>query len=220
MPDLFYDGGSMQLMKRMKMIRIRQLPWLLLFGSLWGMSEVFIGGALYNANVPRASVYLSLLAVFILVAARGVLNRRWSSTAVGIIAAAYKLVNAAPFFCHILGILFLALAFDLAFSLLRKDERQFFFRDILAIMAAVYGGYAFFAIFVTFIIRYQYWSAGGVSKVLDHIFINGSLTVIPCFLFFPLGLWIGLSAESFIRRHPNWASSVAVLLSLILWTLG
>ena len=210
----------MQVVKRMKMIRIRQLLWLLLFGSLWGMSEVFVGGALYNANVPRASVYLSLWAVFILVVSRSVINKPGSSTAVGVVAAAYKLVNAAPFLCHILGILFLALAFDLAYSLLRKDERRFSYRDILTVIAGVYGGSAFFAIFVTYIIRYQYWTEGGVSKVLDHIFINGSLTVIPCFLFFPLGLWIGLSGESFVRRHPRWASSVAVLLSFILWTLG
>jgi hypothetical protein len=112
-------------LRRMKITSMRQLAWLAAFGSLWGMSEVFIGGALYNANVPRASVYLSVWAIFILVVARGVLNRPGSSTAVGIIGAAYKLVNAAPFFCHIYGILFLAIAFDLAFSLLRKDERRF-----------------------------------------------------------------------------------------------
>ncbi len=210
----------MLVLKRAKMIRIRELPWLLLFGSLWGVSEVFVGGALYNANVPRASVYLSIWAVFILAAARGVLNKPGSSTAVGIVAAAYKLTNAAPFFCHLLGILLFALAFDLAFSLLPKNERRFSFRTIAAFMAGVYGGHAFFAIFATYIIRYQYWTEGGLSKVLDHIFINGSLTAIPCFLFFPLGQRIGSYSESFALRHVKWAYGVALLLSLILWTLG
>jgi len=218
--DLFYDGGSMIALNRIKITSIRGLTWLLLLGSLWGMSEVFIGGALYNANVPRTSVYLSVLAVFIMVVARGALNKPGSSTAVGIIAAAYKLLNAAPFFCHIYGILFLAIAFDLAFSLLGKDERRFSPRTLAALMAGVYGGYILFALFVTWIIRYPYWSEPGLPKVLDHVFINGSLVAITSFLFFRLGLWIGLSGESFVRRHPRWASSVAVLLSFILWTLG
>lgn len=220
MPDLFYDGDQMEVLKRMKMTSIKQLTWPVLFGSLWGMSEVFIGGALYNANLPRASVYLSVWAVFILAVARGVLNKPGSSTAVGIVAAAYKLVNAAPFFCHVYGILFFAIAFDLAFSLLWKDERRFSSRALMALMAGVYGGHALFALFVTYVIRYQYWIEAGLPKVLDHVLINGTLTAIPSFLFFRLGQRIGLNSESFVRRHPKWASSIALLLSLVLWTMG
>jgi hypothetical protein len=207
-------------LRKIKITSTRQLTWLVLFGSLWGMSEVFIGGALYNANVPRASVFLSVLAVFILVVARGVLNRPGSSTAVGIIAAAYRLVNAGPFFCHIYGILFLAIAFDLAFLLLRKGERRFSSRMLAALMAGVYGGHALFALFVTWIIRYSYWFEAGLPKVLDHVFINGSLVAIPSFLFFRLWQRIGLNGETFVRRHPRWACSAALLLSLFLWALG
>jgi len=50
----------------MKIQNNRQLAWLLLFGSLWGMSEVAIGGVLYNKNVPYASVWLSAWAFFVL----------------------------------------------------------------------------------------------------------------------------------------------------------
>jgi hypothetical protein len=217
---LFYDGGSMIAFRKIKITTIRELSWLVLFGSLWGMSEVFIGGALYNANVPRASVVLSVLAVFILVVARGVLNRPGSSSAVGIIASVYKLANAAPFFCHIYGILFLAIAFDLAFSLLRKDERRFSWRTLAALMAGVYGGHTLFALFVTWIIRYSYWAEAGLPKVLDHVFINGSLTAIVSFIFFRLWQRIGLDSETFVRRYPKWAFSVALFLSLLLWALG
>lgn len=207
-------------LNRIEITSMRELTWLVLFGSLWGMSEVFIGGALYNANVPRASVYLSVWAVFILVAARGVLNRPSSSAAVGIISSAYKLANAAPFFCHILGILFLAIAFDLAFSLLRKDERRFSSRTLSVSMVGVYGGHTLFALFVTYIIRYPYWGEAGLPKVLDHVLINGSLVAIPSFFLFRLWQRIGLNSESFIRRHPRWACNLALLLSLLLWALG
>lgn len=207
-------------LNRIKIASMKELIWLALFGSFWGMSEVFLGGALYNANVPRASVYLSVWAVFILVVARGVLNRHGSSTAVGIISAAYKLANAAPFFCHIYGILFLAIAFDLAFSLLRKDERRFSSRTLSVLMVGVYGGHTLFALFVTYIIRYPYWAEAGLPKVLDHVFINGSLVAIPSFLLFRLWQRIGLNSEIFVRRHPKWAYSIALFLSLFIWALG
>jgi len=210
----------MQAIRRMKMTSIKQLTWLVLFGSLWGMSEVFIGGALYNANVPRASVYLSLFAVFILAMARGMLDRPGSSTAVGIIAAAYKLVNAAPFFCHIYGILFLAVAFDLAFSLLKRDEARFSLQTVAALITGIYGGHSLFALFMTYIIRYSYWVEAGLPKVLDHVFINGSLAAIASFLFFRLWQRIGVDSKNLVRRYPRRACTIALALSFLLWTLG
>jgi len=202
------------------MFRIKKFIWLLLFGSLWGISEVFVGGVLYGAMVPRASVYLSVWAVFMLAVARGMFNKPGTSTAISIIAALYKLVNTSPFFCHICGILFLGIAFDLAASLLMKDQSRVSYRSVLAGVAGAYGGHALFAIFVTYIIRYEYWAGEGLPKVLDHIFVNGSLTAVFSILAFPLGQWIGLNGESFSRRRPGWAYSVALLFSIIIWALG
>jgi hypothetical protein len=73
---------------------------------------------------------------------------------------------------------------------------------------------------MTYIIRYPYWVEAGLPKVLDHVFINGSLAAILSFLFFRLGQRIGMNSESFVRRHPRWACSVALSLSFLLWTLG
>lgn len=94
----------------------RNWLWLLLFGSLWGAMEVVGGEVLHRNGVPQASVFLTAWALFVLAVSRGVLNRPGTSSAVGALAALYKLANAAPFFCHLLGI-FLS-AWFLTFSLL------------------------------------------------------------------------------------------------------
>lgn len=97
------------------MRNIRSWVWLFLFGSLWGICEVLAGEGLLGKEVPYASVWLSAWAFLVLAVARGVVNKLGSSTAVGAIAAIFKLVNAAPFFCHLLGIFMLGLAFDVFF---------------------------------------------------------------------------------------------------------
>jgi hypothetical protein len=206
----------------MKLIikKYKQLVWLVFFGSLWGVSEVLAGGALYEANVPRASLYLSVWAIFVLASARGLLNKPGSSTAIGGIAAIYRLVNTAPFFCHICGILFLGMAFDLASSLLMRNENKVSFRSSLSGVFGSYGGQALFALVMTYIIRYEFWVEGGWRKVLDHIFVSGSLIALAASVVFPLGYWVGLKGESFRPLRSRWAYRGAFLFSLALWALG
>ncbi len=56
---------------------------LLMFGSLWGFSEVFAGEFLYSQHIPFASVWLSAFALFVLGLSRGLINRPGSSTVIG-----------------------------------------------------------------------------------------------------------------------------------------
>lgn len=198
----------------------RQVVWLLLFGSLWGISEVAIGGALFNENVPSASVWLSAWAFFVLGLARGVMNRPGSSTAIGAIAALFKFINAAPFFCHLLGIFALGVTFDFAATLLIKNKSKISHRNILAGVVSAYGGYALFALFITYIVRYEIWIIGGSAKVMHHIFVSGSFAALAAMVTVPLGNWFGINGKVLIQRSPRWAFNGALLASLILWTLG
>lgn len=198
----------------------RQFVWLLLFGSLWGISEVVAGGILYDADVPLASVWLTTWAVFVLAAARGMLNKPGTSSAIAGISALYKLINTAPFFCHILGILFLGMVFDLAASLLIKRGQRVSLRCILIGIFTAYGGNTLFALVMTYIIGYEYWVEAGMGKILNHIFVTGSFAACAAAVVVPLGYWIGFNGKDFVRRRPRWAYSFAVLFSLILWSLG
>lgn len=197
-----------------------QVVWLLLFGSLWGISEVAIGGALFNENVPSASVWLSTWAFFVLGLARCVMNKPGSSTAIGAIAALFKFINAAPFFCHLLGIFALGVTFDIAATLLIKNKSKISYRNILSGMVSAYGSYAIFALFITYIVRYEIWIIGGSAKVMHHIFVSGSLAALVAAVTVPLGNWFGINGKVLIQRSPRWAFNGALVASLILWTVG
>ena len=198
----------------------QQWIWLLLFGSVWGIGEVAIGGALYKANVAYASVWLSAWALCVLALARGLLNKPGSSTFIGGVATLFKLVNASPFLCHLLGIFALGLAFDVAASLLLKDERGVSYRSSLAGLLSAYAGYALFAFTITYVVRYHWWTAEGLPKVLRHIFVSGTFAAAAGLVLVPLGYWVGLQAETLALRRPRWVYGSALVASVVFWGLA
>ncbi len=195
--------------------------WLLALGSLWGMSEVWGGEFLYANGIPHSSFWLSAFAVFLIAVARGLVNVPGSSSALGAVAALFKLANASPFYCHLLAIFLLGVAFDVAATALcRKEGRGLILRGALTGILGAYGGYASFALLITYIIRYEPWVDGGVSRVVNHIFVGGSLAALAGALLFPVGLKIGSEAGKASVRKPVWSAAGAVATAALLWTLG
>lgn len=194
--------------------------WLLLFGSLWGISEVIVGGILFKNTVPYASVWLTAWALFVLAVGRGVLNKPGSSTVIGVFAVVFKLVNTAPFFCHLLAIFLLGVAFDIASTFLMKHERRISYRSIVSGALSACGGYALFALVITYIVRYEYWTVGGLMKVLHYVFVSGSLAALTAAMVVPLGYWIGVNQGIMAEHRRRWAYTGALVALIILWALG
>jgi len=199
---------------------IKNWVWLLLFGSVWGIAEVIVGEGLFGNKVAHASILLSAWAFFMLAMARGVVNLPGSSTAIGAFAALFKLVNAPPFYCHLLGIFFLGLAFDLFSSILMKSKGRVTLRSGISGGLSAYSGYALFALVITYLVRYPHWTAGGLKKVLDHIFVSGSFAALLAVAVVPLGYWIGIKSGVVSERRPRWAYGGAIVALIFLWTLG
>jgi hypothetical protein len=199
---------------------LRTWAWILFFGSLWGINEVMTGEFLFRNQVFLASVWLAAWAFFILAVARGVVNLPGTSSVIAGIAAAYKLVNAGPFTCHLLGIFLIGVSFDLAASWLIKKESRSTFRQSLAGIIGGYAGFALFALIITYVIRYKYWVAGGAPKVIHHIFANGSVAAIVAAFLVPLGYKIGSAGWPALERHPRWSSVAAAAGVVLLWILG
>lgn len=196
--------------------------WLLLAGSLWGIAEVVGGEFLWANDVAFPSVWLTAWAFFVLALARGLVRAPGSSTAVGAVATVFKLVNASPFFCHLLGIFVLGVAFDVvATILLRKETRRLVRRTATGVLG-VYAGNALFALLITYIVKYDPWVEGGLPKALNHIFVSGSLSALAAAVLVPLGITWGQGADASTARarRPAWVMTAVGALVVVIWTAG
>jgi hypothetical protein len=112
------------------------------------------------------------------------------------------------------------MVFDIAATLWMKNEKKYSWRTVLSGIVSAYGGYALFAVVITYIIRYRPWLAGGTPKVLHHIFVGGSFAALAAVVLIPLGLMIGISSKAVSKRSPRWATAGALVVLAVLWTLG
>jgi hypothetical protein len=183
----------------------------LFFSALWGLSEAAFGGYLYGRGVSYSSVYLTIIAFVILSVARFYLPQIGAATAIGALAMLYKFFNSPFYSCHMLGILLTGVSYDLFFSVLKMKNRS------LCAVVAVYLSYALFAIMITYVFRYSFWAQAGITKVLRHIGISGSLAAIGCAFIVPLsfrfGKWLkakyAVPFELSLRLVPGSVSFIA-----------
>jgi hypothetical protein len=179
-----------------------------------------MGEVLSTSEVPHFSVLLTVIALFILALARGIVNKPGSSTIIGVIAVLFKLANAAPFYCHLLGIFMVGLTFDVFASLLMKSEKTSAIKCGLTGILSALSGNTLFALVITYIIRYDVWVSAGPSKVLGHIFVAGPLTALLAALAVPLGFRLGVNSGVFADKKPKWTYAGTAVTVFIIWILA
>ena len=200
------------------------IMFIILLGTIWGASEAILGGVLYAAQVPRASILLTVIALALLTIARAYRPQIGMATLLATVAIGYKTmgmlaaINQPVFLCHCWGILTLGVSYDVM-RLVFKDKR-----DSLFAVSSVYLGYASFALTITYVFRYSYWYQVGISKVIDHVFISGTVAAIGCALAVPVAAYLGRALKS--RQAWPFAlpsrltTGIVSLLLLGLWILG
>lgn len=157
----------------------------LFFGGLWGISEAVLGDALYSANVPFASVPLTVIGFVIMAVAHVYFPQIGTATLIAACAMLYKFLNAPFFACHLLGILLMGVCYDLFFSVFKIKNRW------LSATAAVYLNYVLFALMITYIFRYEHWVQAGFAGVLRHVLISGSMAALGCAILVPVSFSLG-----------------------------
>jgi hypothetical protein len=155
----------------------------LFFSGLWGLSEAALGGVLYSAKVPHSSIILTLAAFGILAVSRAYLPQIGTATLIGLCAMLFKFFNSPFFACHFAGIAIAGISFDLFLSLINIKNKA------IAGFVAAFFNYAAFAIFMTFIVRYHYWT-GSLDKFNNHI-VEGIFAAAGCAIVVPVMLKVG-----------------------------
>ena len=170
---------------------------ILFFSGLWGISEAFLGEALYDANVMFASVPLTIIGLIILTFARVFFRQKGTATLIAALAMLYKFLNVPFFACHLLGILIMGLCYDLFFSVFKIKNRS------ISAGAAVYLNYTLFALMITYIFQYEYWVQAGFTKVLSHIGISGSIAALGCGFMVPVSFHLAERIKTSLNRPFN-----------------
>lgn len=198
-----------------------------LFAGLWGLSEAVLGNALYAADVPLSSVYLTVIAFFLLAVASVFLRFRGALTAIGVLAMLYKFFNVPFFACHLCGIALIGLSFDLVFRWTsRRDQPLTPVAAGLKAMLATYLSSALFYLSMIAVFRSEHWLDKGWHGLWWHVGVTGTITAAGCALAVPLGLAVGrrlaAGAPGAVGPllQPRLAASLAALLALGLWAYG
>ena len=82
------------------MKNLRLLAGIILFGSLWGFSEVIIGSSIDNSGLPTGALMTGFFAITFLVLSRVIYRRPGMQFGIGLVAGGLRLFN--PFVgCHL-----------------------------------------------------------------------------------------------------------------------
>ena len=191
---------------------------ILFFSGIWGISEAVLGGLLYRASVPHASVALTVIAFVVLTFAKVYFPRKGIAALIAVFAMLYKFMNAPFFACHMFGILLTGVCYDMFFSVFKIRNKSF------CAAAAVYVNYILFAIMMTYVFRYEYWAQVGLIKVLSYVGIGGSITALGTAVFVPMSFRIGQKLKAkystpFELQLKLAAGGISVA-TLLIWMFG
>jgi hypothetical protein len=184
------------------MITAKNILWILVLGSVWGVAELFGKDLLADFGVGGASIWLAAWALLILSIGRGVWNKVGSSAIIGLIAAAFKFAGPSTNYCHLLGIAALGVFFDIfASSLLARGSSQWRRHALIGLLTA-YGARAFFVWYSASVAQSERWIEGGTQMAFDHVVRGGSMVALAALLLAPLGFRIGEKAARVISGDP------------------
>jgi hypothetical protein len=167
---------------------------ILFFSGLWGISEAVLGDALYSANVPYASVPLTVIGFVLMAIASVYFPQKGTAILVAACAMLYKFLNVPFFACHLLGILLMGVCYDLFFNVFKIKNWS------VSAIAAVYLNYLLFALMITYVFRYEHWVQSGIVKILRHVGISGSIVALSCAILIPASLHFGQRIKTNFSR--------------------
>ena len=184
------------------MITKKNILWVLVLGSVWGVAELFGKDLLTDFGLRGASIWLAAWAILLLSIGRGVWNKIGSSTIIGLIAAAFKFAGPSTNYCHLLGIAALGVFFDVFASSLLAPGRSQWWRPALVGVLTAFGARAFFVWYSVSVAQSDRWIEGGSQMALDHVVRGGSIVAVVALLLAPLGLRIGQKAAAMLSGDP------------------
>lgn len=208
-------------------MNISRLSPVILFGTLWGLSEVSFGNAFYANEFPYAAIVLNLIALVVLSVSRLYVSFTGSALFIGLIAMMFKIFHSPFFACHMLAILMMGVGFELAHFLFMRQTHEGTLRRVMTNVVATYAGFILFGVLITFVIRYEYWLINGspnYAKLLNYIFVQGSLVALGSAVLSPLAMVLSQRTNTAVTRRmslkPVYVHFSLIAISALIWAVA
>lgn len=189
--------------KEVSIMKKQHIMAILFLSAVWGLSEAFIGGWMYNAGMRQApAIILAVVAMGVMAITKVYVPKPGSVIALAAMAMLYKFLNTPFFACHLLAILMLGISFEVVHALAKGRRMP------LVGLLATYVGFASFAAMMVLVFRYEHWTNPGWSKVIDYVAVTGSLAALGAALIVPLADRFARTLVEQPERKlalPNWA---------------
>lgn len=174
----------------------------LLFGSLWGLSELGIGELTFAREIPRAPL-LTAVGILFLVLTRRLWNAPGSSFALSALAAGFKFLQHPFWGCKVAAVLMVGAIFDIGFSLCwarrRSTETPSYAMTGLTAACLTFGSFIAFAYFARYVLQNPYWSVA--AKMTDYMVVQAPAAALLAFPAAAAGLWL---AERILATSEAW----------------
>ncbi|MDZ7270554.1 MAG: hypothetical protein ONB17_02960 [candidate division KSB1 bacterium] len=171
-------------------------------GTIWGMAEVVMEATLSWGGTPARAVVLPTLAVFFLGVQHALTRRVVAPLLAGMCAAFFKFLNVPFFACQIFAVLSIGLIATGALALasgLRLKERWY----PIVLGWATWVFFLFFALTMTYVLRYHWWAQGGWPRVVNYVGLQGGIAALLSVGAF----WLGRHAG--VRIQEGWTHLLA-----------
>ncbi|MCK4901951.1 MAG: hypothetical protein KAS76_01230 [Thermoplasmatales archaeon] len=111
------------------MEKMKLFAGIIVFGSLWGFSEVIFGSTLHNTQLPAGAIMTGLFAVGLMVMSRMLYKQRGMQFGMGIVAGALRFFspfnsNLGFFICSAIAIMAEGLIFELIWYRTSLDFKE------------------------------------------------------------------------------------------------
>jgi hypothetical protein len=171
-------------------------------GSLWGLSEIFLGDVFYMFHIPMRAAALTAVGLAVLVTSRMLYDRPGTSIAAGLLAGALRCLVPKLYICHFVAIGLEAAAFDMSWTVLRAGQKNSVKRAWLASAMGAYTGFLAFGLVGAYGFGFGRWVEAGVVGILRWTLRSGTVSSLILLGLAPLGVY---AARRLVRsvRAPS-----------------
>jgi hypothetical protein len=207
------------------MSKYEKILMILVFGSLWGATELFGRDLFRVMGIPQKSALLFGLGIIILYASKRLLDLPGSVVVMALIAGLFKTASSNFHPCQFAAVMINGIVFDITYTAFKGRLNSDPVNRIIAAPVIVYVSYAAFAVFATYVLREASWASAGWAGIRSYLTSDAVSASLISIVTINLGYYLGnaIQPDTLLRKLQMPAVTfriVSVVLVAAIWIAG